>query len=69
MSDRDWLREHGNDLVEVKLIDLLCLVARLEEATAEPWFEAYGVACARIWSCDLPRLKAYLPPRALEELR
>jgi hypothetical protein len=59
-----WLRRHGDDEIPVKLIDLLSLVGRLEEAESDPdGFTAY-----RLYSCDLPRIRAYLPPEALEEL-
>ena len=62
----DWVREHGGDLIPVKLIDLLCLVARLEQIGRGDMQS--GLLVMRLISSDLPRLRAYLPERALEEL-
>ena len=68
----DWLREHGDDLIPVRLIDLLCAVARME--LMEQVSRAGGTAGIdsiheRIFTCDLPRLRRYLPVRALEAAR
>lgn len=60
----DWIREHGDDEIPVKLIDLLCLVARLEDIARKP----DPLTEHRLVTCDLVRMKAYLPPEALEEL-
>ena len=65
-EDPDWVREHGGDIIEVRLIDLLCLVARLEQVEREG--ERDGLLVMRLIGSDLPRLRAYLPERALEEL-
>lgn len=59
-----WLRRHGDDEIPVKLIDLMSLVGRLEESEEDPG----GFAAFRLYSCDLPRMRRYLPPEALEEL-
>lgn len=64
--DPAWIREHADDLIEVKLIDLLGVVARLEQCAPDP--DAHPVTHERLFTCDLPRLRAYLPERALEEL-
>ncbi len=60
----DWLRQHGNDEVPVKLADLLCLVARLEQYRQDPGLGTLD----RLFTCDLPRMRGDLPPEALEEL-
>jgi hypothetical protein len=64
----NWLVEHGSDTVPVKLVDLLCLVARLEQAEREGKIEHDASAAERLITCDLPRLKAYLPDEAHREL-
>ena len=63
-----WLVEHGNDMIPVRLIDLLTVVARLEQAGREGKIECDGSAAGRLVTCDLPRLKAYLPDAAHREL-
>lgn len=66
-TEPDWIREHGNDLIPVKLIDLLTIVGRLgnlERQEAQP----PDVLIMRLVNSDLPRLRGYLPDRALEEL-
>ena len=63
-----WLVDHGNDLVEVKLIDLLSLIARLRQADREQKIEHDASAAERLITCDLPRLTAYLPEEALQAL-
>lgn len=60
----DWLREHGSDLVPVKLIDLLSVLARLEQADREHKIEYDASAAERLITCDLPRLRGYLPAEA-----
>lgn len=64
-----WLVEHGNDTIPVKIIDLLSVVARLEQADREGKIEHDASAAERLVTCDLPRLKAYLPGEAHHELR
>jgi hypothetical protein len=66
-TEPDWIREHGGDLIEVKLIDLLSLVARLEQVEREE-LAPPDILIERLFTCDLPRLRRYLPSRALEEL-
>ena len=63
-----WLAGHGGDTVPVKVIDLLTIVARLEQADREGRIEYDGSAAERLVTCDLPRLKAYLPDEAHREL-
>ena len=63
----NWLVEHGNDMIPVRLVDLLTVVARLEQAEREGRIECDGSA-GRLVTCDLPRLKAYLPDEAHREL-
>jgi hypothetical protein len=64
-----WIREHGGDLIPVKLTDLLCAVTRMEQVSSDPsWPGAASVTEERIYTRDLPRLRGYLPERALEEL-
>jgi hypothetical protein len=62
-----WLREHRRDTVTLPVTDLLCLIARLEQVRDDP--AAHPVTFGRLFTCDLPRLRGYLPPGALEELR
>lgn len=63
-----WLQEHGDDPVQVRLIDLMTLLARLEQVSREPGFETVSVTHERIFTCDLPRLRDCLPAEALEIL-
>jgi hypothetical protein len=63
-----WLVEHGNALVEVKLVDLLSVVARIEQAEREGKIEHDASAAERLVTCDLPRLRSYLPAEAIDEL-
>ena len=67
MAERDWLQKHGADVIQVRLIDLLCVVARLEQCAADPL--ADPVTHERLFTCDLPRLRRYLPDRAIAELK
>lgn len=66
-GEANWLAEHGNDMIPVKLIDLLSVVARLEQAEREGRIEHDASAAERLVTCDLPRLKAYLPDEAHHE--
>lgn len=61
-----YLPGHAGDLIPVKLIDLLSAVARMEQVQAEGC--GGSVVHDRIFTCDLPRLRAYLPAEALAEL-
>jgi hypothetical protein len=63
-----WLAEHGDDMVPVKMIDLLSVVARIRQADREGKIEHDASAAERLVTCDLPRLMSYLPGRALGEL-
>jgi hypothetical protein len=64
----DWLRAHGDDMIPVKLIDLLGAVARMEQVHRETSSASLDSVHERIFTCDLPRLRRYLPDQALEEL-
>jgi hypothetical protein len=65
----DWLQVHGDDMIPVRLVDLLCAVARMEQVSAEPaWPGSSSVTEERLYTCDLPRLREYLPAEALEVL-
>jgi hypothetical protein len=64
----NWLVEHGNDTIPVKIVDLLTVVARLEQADREGKIEHDASAAERLVTCDLPRLKAYLPDEAHRQL-
>jgi hypothetical protein len=66
--DPHWLMGHGNDIVPVKLIDLISVIARLHQAHNEGKIQDDGSAATRLITCDLPRLQAYLPAEALAEL-
>ena len=66
--DWDWLQAHGEDMIPVRLIDLLSAVARMEQTLGDPSFASGSVTEERIYSCDLPRLRGYLPAEALEVL-
>ena len=61
-----WLQAHGRDTVALPVLDLLTVVARLEQCARDP--DADPVALGRLFTCDLPRLRQYLPDEALEEL-
>lgn len=63
----NYLAEHGDDLIPVKLIDLLSTVARIEQADREGHIE-HDIITERLITCDLPRLRNYLPPEAIEAL-
>jgi hypothetical protein len=64
----DYLFEHGNDLIPVKLIDLLSVAMRISQAEREKRILHDGSAATRLVTCDLPRLLSYLPAEALKEL-
>lgn len=66
-EDLDWIREHGGDLIPVKLIDLLTVVGRLGDLECQR-DQPPDLLIMRLCNSDLPRLRAYLPDRALEEL-
>lgn len=53
-------------MIPVKLIDLLSVVAR--QADREGRIEHDASAAERLVTCDLPRLKRYLPDEARCEL-
>lgn len=59
-----WLAEHGHDPVPVDLIDLMSAVARMEQTLRDPEFKTHDLVHERIFTCDLPRLRGYLPPEA-----
>jgi hypothetical protein len=63
-----WIAEHGDDPIPVKTVDLLSILARLDQANREGRIEWDGSAAERLITCDLPRLRRYLPPEALAEL-
>jgi len=62
-----WLQAHGYDMVAVPVLDLLTVVARLEQIDRQG-SRACPVTFGRLFTCDLPRLRQYLPAEALEEL-
>jgi hypothetical protein len=64
---RDYFAEHGDDMVPVKLIDLMCAVARMRQVR-DHGIDAEPIVLDRIFMCDLPRLEGYLPERAREEM-
>lgn len=61
-----WLQAYAYDMVALPVLDLLSVVARLEQVKDDP--DADPVTFGRIFTCDLPRLRQYLPDGALEEL-
>jgi len=63
-----WLVEHGNDLIPVKLVDLLSVLARIEQADREGRIEHDASAAERLVTCDVPQLRGYLPAVALSIL-
>jgi hypothetical protein len=64
-----WLPSHGEDLIAVKVIDLLSAVARMEQVLDAPEEHPFrSIIEERIYTCDLPRLRWYLPAGALKEL-
>lgn len=46
-------------------LDLLTLVARLEQIRDEGGWEANGVVADRLLTCDLPRMRAHLTSETL----
>jgi hypothetical protein len=66
-AKRDYFAEHGEDMVPVKLIDLVCAVARMKQVR-DHGIDAEPIVLDRIFTCDLPRLERYLPERAREEM-
>lgn len=61
-----WLRAHGYNMVALPVLDLLSLVARLEQMEKDPSSQSFLLD--RVLTCDLPRLRQYLPDEALGEL-
>lgn len=67
MSEQEntaWLREHGDDPVPVRLTDLLGVVIRMEQVSREADSSGLDLVHQRIFTCDLPRLRRYLPDGA-----
>jgi hypothetical protein len=64
MKHNEWMRLHADEPVSVRMVDLMTLVARLRQVQIEN--DCLTLVHERIWTCDLPRLKAYLPEQALE---
>lgn len=64
-ENTDYLARHGNDMIPVRLIDLFSAVARMEQVSREPDFKVSDLTHKRIFTCDLPRLRYYLPDGAL----
>lgn len=65
-----WIREHGEEMIPVRTVDLVTVVARLDQAQREGLIPTDGGGPAeRLLTCDLPRLMAYLPDEAVEEMR
>jgi hypothetical protein len=62
-----YFARHGDDMVQVKLIDLVCVIARLRQVH-EDGIDASPVVFDRIFTCDLPRLERYLPAEAIEAM-
>lgn len=60
-----WLQAHAEDRIGVRLIDLLSVAGRLADLERDP---ADAMAVHRLVTCDLPRLRDYLPERALDEI-
>jgi hypothetical protein len=63
VSTEDYWREHASDTVPVKLIDLASCVARMKQVRLHG-VDNSPVVHERIFTCDLPRLEAYLPEQA-----
>lgn len=64
----DYFAEHGQDMIPVKLIDLVSTVARMRQADREGRIEHDASAAERLVTCDLPRLEGYLPEEARREM-
>jgi hypothetical protein len=65
----DWIRVHGADPVVVTTLDVMGLVARLQQIgdpTVSPPLREHLVM--RLVDSDLPRFRGYLPPAALDVL-
>jgi hypothetical protein len=63
----DYFTEHGDDLIPVKLIDLCGAVVRMRQVQREEGTGHLSIIHERIFTCDLPRLEAYLPDEARRE--
>lgn len=63
----DYFAEHGEDMMQVKLIDLACVAARLRQVR-DGGAEEHPVVYDRLFTCDLPRLLGYLPDAAVEAM-
>lgn len=63
----DYFAEHGDDLIPVKLIDLSRAVVRMQQVQREEGTDHLSIIHERIFTCDLPRLEAYLPEEARQE--
>lgn len=46
-------------------LDLVTVIARIEQLEAEPYFDNGHFIWRRIVSCDLPRLRGHLMPAAI----
>ena len=68
MGAPDYFAAHGDDMIPVRLVDLASAVARMRQASEEPGFGGLSVVHERIFTCDLPRLEAYLPEEARREI-
>jgi hypothetical protein len=63
--DTAWLREHADDPVPVRLLDLMTIVARLAQAQACNGDSMTELLVSRLLDSDLPRLRLLLPAEAL----
>ena len=63
----DYFAEHGDDMIPVKLIDLISAVTRMQQVYQEG-ADVAVVEYERIFTCDLPRLERYLPEQARREI-
>lgn len=64
----DYFAEHGEDMIPVKLIDLVSIVVRLKQ-TQRDGIEFDNMVHERVFTCDLPRLEAYLPDECKAEIQ
>jgi hypothetical protein len=55
-------------MIPVRLADLASAVARMRQASTEEGFAAGSIVHERIFTCDLPRLEAWLPEEARRDI-
>ena len=58
----------GDEMVQVRAIDLASVILRIEEADRQGRIDRGAMAAERLVTCDAPRLRSYLPASTLAEM-